>query len=212
MNEKIRELDSDQPVELWLFRHGETLFNVKNLIQGWCDSPLTPKGIQMTKSVGQKLEKLGVKFDAAFSSDLTRCLETAQILLDCLDSDISVLPDRRLREINTGDCEGDLVSEHLKKYPLSFNIKKYTGVPNGEKWNEAIERIVACLTEIGEHYSHTGGSIMVVSHSMVIAAVKSYLNHAEEFKPVPHNSVTVFEYYKGELKLKLFQEELRYGA
>ena len=60
--------------------------------------------------------------------------------------------------------------------------------------------------------SHTGGSIMVVSHSMVIAAVKSYLNHAEEFKPFPHNSATVFEYYKRELKLKLFQEELRYGA
>lgn len=53
---------------------------------------------------------------------------------------------------------------------------------------------------------------MVVSHSMVIAAVKSYLNHAEEFKPFPHNSATVFEYYKRELKLKLFQEELRYGA
>ena len=29
---------------LYLMRHGQTLFNTLNRIQGWCDSPLTEKG------------------------------------------------------------------------------------------------------------------------------------------------------------------------
>lgn len=27
--------------KLYLMRHGQTLFNLQNKIQGWCDSPLT---------------------------------------------------------------------------------------------------------------------------------------------------------------------------
>lgn len=29
---------------LYLMRHGQTLFNKRHLIQGWCDSPLTDFG------------------------------------------------------------------------------------------------------------------------------------------------------------------------
>ena len=31
--------------DLYLMRHGETLFNQRRKIQVWCDSPLTEKGI-----------------------------------------------------------------------------------------------------------------------------------------------------------------------
>ena len=31
---------------LYLLRHGQTLFNSKHLISGWSDSPLTEKGIE----------------------------------------------------------------------------------------------------------------------------------------------------------------------
>ena len=30
---------------LYLVRHGQTLFNRRDLIQGWCDSPLTGEGL-----------------------------------------------------------------------------------------------------------------------------------------------------------------------
>lgn len=32
-------------MKLYLMRHGETLFNTQKRVQGWCDSPLTEKGI-----------------------------------------------------------------------------------------------------------------------------------------------------------------------
>ena len=37
---------------LYLMRHGQTLFNTLNRIQGWCDSPLTEKvGTKLVRSV-----------------------------------------------------------------------------------------------------------------------------------------------------------------
>ncbi len=53
---------------LYLMRHGETLFNVQHKIQGWCDSPLTARGIQQAQIAGEYLRAAGVTFDHAFSS------------------------------------------------------------------------------------------------------------------------------------------------
>lgn len=42
----------------YIVRHGQTLFNVKKIIQGWCDSPLTKTGIQQAIEAGKKLENV----------------------------------------------------------------------------------------------------------------------------------------------------------
>ena len=41
---------------IYLLRHGQTLFNQKNLIQGSCDSKLTAKGIAQAKAVKEYLD------------------------------------------------------------------------------------------------------------------------------------------------------------
>ncbi len=53
---------------LVLMRHGETLFNALHKIQGWCDSPLTQRGIEQAKAAGKKLRERGFRFDHAYSS------------------------------------------------------------------------------------------------------------------------------------------------
>ena len=42
---------------LYLMRHGQTLFNTLNRIQGWCDSPLTEKGRDQARQVRAYFEK-----------------------------------------------------------------------------------------------------------------------------------------------------------
>ena len=42
---------------LYLMRHGQTLFNTLNRIQGWCDSPLTEKGREQARQVRAYFEK-----------------------------------------------------------------------------------------------------------------------------------------------------------
>ena len=46
---------------LYLMRHGQTLFNVRRKIQGSCDSPLTPLGIEQAKKAKELLSD--IQFD-----------------------------------------------------------------------------------------------------------------------------------------------------
>lgn len=43
--------------DLYLLRHGQTLFNSKHLISGWSDSPLTEKGIEQARRAGLFFQK-----------------------------------------------------------------------------------------------------------------------------------------------------------
>ncbi|WP_283679440.1 histidine phosphatase family protein [Lentilactobacillus sp. Marseille-Q4993] len=65
---------------LYMVRHGQTYFNIYNKLQGWSNSPLTDKGIQNAVDTGNKLKD--VKFAAAYCSDTTRAMETAQKIID----------------------------------------------------------------------------------------------------------------------------------
>ena len=42
--------------DLYLMRHGQTLFNVRRKIQGWCDSPLTELGKQQALKAKENLK------------------------------------------------------------------------------------------------------------------------------------------------------------
>ena len=42
--------------DLYLMRHGQTLFNVRRRIQGWCDSPLTELGKQQALKAKEYLK------------------------------------------------------------------------------------------------------------------------------------------------------------
>lgn len=64
---------------LYLVRHGQTYFNIYNKLQGWSNSPLTQKGIQNAQDTGTKLAE--TKFAAAYCSDTTRAMDTANMIL-----------------------------------------------------------------------------------------------------------------------------------
>ena len=51
-------------------RHGQTLFNVRRRIQGWCDSPLTELGKQQALKAKEYIKD--ISFDAVYASYLIR--------------------------------------------------------------------------------------------------------------------------------------------
>lgn len=63
----------------YIARHGKTLMNTLDKVQGWCDSPLTNEGIQVAEHLGKGFDKIA--FDAAYCSDLRRTFQTATIVL-----------------------------------------------------------------------------------------------------------------------------------
>lgn len=65
--------------KLVLLRHGESVWNRKNVFTGWVDVPLSSKGIDEAIQAGLLLEK--ICFDAVFTSVQVRAMETAMIAL-----------------------------------------------------------------------------------------------------------------------------------
>jgi len=65
--------------KLVLIRHGESVWNQKNVFTGWVDVPLSGKGIQEAVKAGEKLAD--IEFDTVFTSVQVRAIETAMIAL-----------------------------------------------------------------------------------------------------------------------------------
>ena len=89
----------------YVVRHGQTMFNDFDKVQGWSDTPLTPAGVEMAGSLGRGMA--GTGFTAAYSSDSGRAFDTARLILGgCGQGDLAVERDPRLREWCLGSLEG----------------------------------------------------------------------------------------------------------
>ena len=58
--------------KLVLVRHGQSIWNEKNLFTGWRDVGLTDKGVEEAKKAGLLLKEANVNFDVMFTSSLER--------------------------------------------------------------------------------------------------------------------------------------------
>lgn len=56
----------------YIVRHGQTLFNVKGIIQGFSDSPLTQEGLEQAQKMAEKLKAEDFCFGASSTSERAR--------------------------------------------------------------------------------------------------------------------------------------------
>ena len=91
---------------LFVLTHPEAAHHVEGLVGGWYDSALTPRGMEQAGRIAVRLRE-AIPTEAQpelYSSDLQRCLQTAQVIAETLQTPIHVMPD--LREISYGEAEG----------------------------------------------------------------------------------------------------------
>ncbi|WP_270237826.1 histidine phosphatase family protein [Lactobacillus delbrueckii] len=109
--------------EVYLVRHGETLFNRLNKVQGWCDTPLTIKGIDDLKKTAAALSQ--IHFDNMYSSDLKRAIDTVHLMKDVNQvskiGKIKKLPE--FREVFYGSFEGGSIDD------IWLSVSKAAGIP-----------------------------------------------------------------------------------
>lgn len=148
---------------LYLVRHGETLFNVKGLIQGWCDSPLTDLGWEQARRAGAYLEREGVVFDHAYASTLTRTQRT----LECITG-MPYSCEDGLREWYFGTFEAEHSNIMFPK-PWGDFFKRF----GGEGQMEVRRRMVETLTEIMRRPGHE--RVLAVSSG---SSCREFLAHA----------------------------------
>lgn len=110
--------------EVYLVRHGETLFNQLDKVQGWCDTPLTVKGINDLKKTAEALRQ--VHFDNMYSSDLKRAIDTVHLMKDAnVVSNIGKI--RKLpefREVFFGSFEGDDIPQTWRAVSRAAGIEE----------------------------------------------------------------------------------------
>ena len=131
---------------LYLLRHGQTEFNVKKLVQGRCDSPLTNLGRQQAQTAAAWLKAHGVVPDKVVSSPLGRAMDTASLVAcELLGSDAAVEPCEGIIERCYGTFEG---GPH-DALPTDVWDPGEDLVPFGGEGSRALqERMVATLTNL----------------------------------------------------------------
>lgn len=185
--------------ELYLMRHGQTLFNKLHRIQGSSDSPLTSQGIADAKEVGRYFDQIHLTFDHAYSSTQERASDTLE--------NITNQPYERLKGIKEWDFgvfEGQ--SEQLNPDPQIDPIRHSYGdfflQFGGESDVQVQQRMNQTLTEIMEKPDHN--RVLVVSHGgACFAFLKKWLSYEEIQKQVTnfHNCcILKFTYSDKEFK------------
>lgn len=141
---------------LYLMRHGETLFNVRHKIQGWCDSPLTEKGIKQAEAAREILKD--IKFDHYYSSTAERASDTLEIIIG--DKPYTRL--KGLKERYFGLFEGE--SEDLNpKHPDEFSYDDLFPHYGGEYRDEVMKRTYDTLKAVMEKEDHY--CVLAVAHA-----------------------------------------------
>ena len=107
-------------MELYVFRHGQSIGNQQHLFSGWCQLELTENGIRQAEALRDRLN--GLTFDCVYSSDLVRAIETANIVLP----QMTVIQDTDLREVNVGILAGRKLTECQDEYGEMLEISRRT--------------------------------------------------------------------------------------
>lgn len=146
---------------LYLIRHGETVDNVAQIMQGQTQGCLTEHGREQAEEVAARLAK--VKIDAIVSSDLRRAIQTAEIISTRHGLPVSVTP--LLRERDWGSFTGRYIPD-LKD----------------EVWPEDIESL-DCLLERAQRFleyimtNYEGQTVVAVGHGIVNKAIQAVFYH-----------------------------------
>jgi probable phosphoglycerate mutase len=142
---------------LYLVRHGETVDNVNQIMQGQTQGQLTENGIRQAEEVRDQLAD--EDFAAIIASDLKRSVDTARIIAEAHHLEVVQTP--LLRERDWGGFTGRFIPD-LK----------------GEVWPDDIETLENLLSRAGEFIAYVretfpGKKVLAVGHGIINKAVQA---------------------------------------
>ena len=90
-------------MKIYSTRHGQTDYNLKDLIQGITDNELNQTGILQAYELAEKVSEKS-DIDIIISSPMKRAYRTASIISE--KNNLDIITDERLREWDYGRYEG----------------------------------------------------------------------------------------------------------
>ncbi len=152
--------------ELILIRHGETVWNSQQRMQGHSNSDLSEEGRAQIESLGQWMKN--VSFDHIYSSDSLRARQTAEAITKYSGHTLKI--DQRLREKNLGVFEGLTTEEAKERHPEIFRLFKTAGsnyvINEGESTQQLLDRALEFIEEI--RLLQPDQRVVLVTHGGVV--------------------------------------------
>lgn len=195
--------------KLVLVRHGESVWNKKNLFTGWTDVDLSIKGIHEAQEAGRLLKNKKLDFQIAFTSVLKRAVHTLEYILKETNESVPVVKAYELNERHYGALQGlnkeamalkygeeqvqlwrrsfatrppmltEMDERNPQKDPLYKDIPKEK-LPLGESLEDTIKRVVPFYEkEIVPHLKNNE-NVLVVAHGNSLRALVKYLENISD--------------------------------
>lgn len=167
---------------LVLVRHGESLWNAKDLWTGWTDISLSEKGKKEAVMAAHLLKD--TVFDYAFSSKLSRAKETLRIILDVLQQAPPITENSALNERNYGVYTGKNKFEIKKQIGEEAFLRVRRGwdypIPGGESLKQIYERVIPYYEKEIAPLVKSGKHVLVASHGNTIRALIKHIEHVSD--------------------------------
>ena len=152
--------------QLFLVRHGESLANERNVLQGnTVDEPLSEMGLAQAREAAEALKDCPVT--RVFSSRLIRARETAATIAGAHGLAVSML--EALHEVNVGVWAGRQWADIRREMPEAW--EQYMAdhgefpTPGGESYRDVLNRVQPVFEQLLTQ--HAGRTIVVVAHNVV---------------------------------------------
>ncbi|OHA89712.1 MAG: hypothetical protein A2741_02045 [Candidatus Zambryskibacteria bacterium RIFCSPHIGHO2_01_FULL_43_27] len=183
--------DKSSYCTFYIVRHGEAEGNALGLMQGHYDVPLTEKGKAQIEDLSIKLKD--IIFDAAYSSDLLRTKQTAEILSK--ERKLAVQTSHLIRERHFGAFEGKPAGEYERRAVEAkeelANLtnamgKTHHDLMGAENDMKLISRTLTFLREIA--VINPSKTVLVVAHGGLMRVLISHID-PERFGKLPSGSV-----------------------
>lgn len=192
---------------LIIVRHGESMWNEKNLFTGCVDVPLTRKGVEEAIEAGKRISRMPL--DIVYTSALVRSQMTAMLALtqhccqkvpiiihneneaakiwsqiysdDTRNQSIPVVKAWQLNERMYGDLQGLNKQETAeifgKEQVYKWRRSYEVRPPNGESLEMCLQRAVFYFKHNIEPQLMAGKHVMVVAHANSLRSIIMYLDN-----------------------------------
>ena len=164
---------------LYLVRHGETVDNANQIMQGQTQGLLNENGIKQAREFSEEWKNKPL--DVVIASDLKRSIDTAKIIAEPHHLEVQSTP--LLRERNWGSFTGRYIPD-LK----------------GETWPDDIETLEDLLSRAGEFIAYVkqtfpGKKVLAVGHGIINKAIQSvyYQKSMSEIQRMSNAEVRTLE-------------------
>lgn len=195
--------------KLILLRHGQSMWNLKNVFTGWVDVPLSEKGIEEAMNAGNRMAY--IKFNAIFCSVQIRAIQTALLAMSRNNGGkvpVVVHEDGKMSEwgkIYSGETEKDTIPVYtdwhlneryygeLQGLNKAATAEKYGSEqvhlwrrsyivppPNGECLKDTADRTLPFFRDYIKPLLERGDNILVSAHGNSLRSIVMELDSLSE--------------------------------